>query len=187
MASVGASPVQLATMKQLLKLYIDLCLFQAKPQDLPYSQGLVLVTGTLAVFTYTLTDTLNERFGMTLLVSLVQVLLFGFIIWLVLRLRKRAERWMQTIAALYGTGSLLQLIGWPISSWFERVKESPEAASTPLLLVVVLGFWFLAIMTSVLRHAMEVSLGFGLMVSIACQAITVIALVWLFGLGHPAP
>lgn len=168
-------------MSRSLRLFVDLCLFRAKPQDLPGSQTLVLITAVLAMLTYALTDQVHDQIGTIVTVATVQVIVFGVVIWIALKIRRMPERWNQTISALYGTGSLLQLVGWPVSSWFEQVRSTPEQATMPVLLVFALGVWFLAIMANVTRHAMEVSIGKGLVISFVCQAVTVVTLIILFG------
>lgn len=172
-------------MTQLLKIYIDLCLFQAKPQDLPFSRGLVVVTGVLAAVTVALSDLSHDAVGTRVAFAAVQVGLFGLVMWAVMRLKGYAERWPQTISAMFGTAALLQLVLWPISRWLNRVHESPDQAAVPALLFYAVGIWVFAIMVSVLRHAVEISLGMSLVICLLAQGVVIALVFFMFGIGAP--
>jgi len=170
-------------MPNFLRQLIDLCLFQAKPQDLPSAPRLLIGTALFATAAYAVTDPTFQQASHTLGMAIGQVALFGVAIWIVLRLRGFPERFVQTATALYGTGGLIQLLGWPIFAWMHSVDETP-AAGIPFMLVLLLSVWFLAIMTMVLRNALETSVGMSLLITIATQGAVGLLLLTLFA---PAP
>ncbi len=70
----------------------------------------------------------------------------------VLLLRKRPGHLPQTLAALAGTGAVIQLIAWPL-------------LASPVLLIPLL-IWSLTINAHILRHALEISLGLAILISL---------------------
>ncbi len=156
----------------LLKLFVDICLFQAKPQDLPASRALAGITGLIAIIT-SLRSLEQAAFALT--TATMQVLLMGLIVHVALRFRGYPERWNQTISALYGATALINLVAMPIVGWMERVKESPEAVIWPALLGLGMTVWFVAIMAHVLRHALDLTVGAGVLLSIAFLALLLMA------------
>lgn len=178
-------------MTRLIKSFVDICLFRGKPQDLPGNTSLVLITALIGVLTKTMLDGSKEPFSAIFPVAGTHVIVFGAVVWVTLRIGGFAERWNQTISALYGTDSLVRLIGWPILSWFYGVKESadvtidaqsglPPELMAPLMLLGVFAFWTIAIMTFVLRHALEKTVGVSLMITLACQLASTVIVYWLF-------
>ena len=85
-------------------------------------------------------------------------LLFG-LTWVLLRLRQFLARFPQTIVALAGTGTLLQLVAWPLVTWLGRDPGQVERSGWPLLLFVLLFGWSIAITAHIIRQALEVSRG----------------------------
>lgn len=168
-------------MVNVLNTLLAITLFRARPQDLPSSHQLLVVMALLSTLTYALTDTLHDQIGQIVSTAIAQVFLFGATIYFALRIKNVAERWPQTIIALYGSGALLQLLGWPISNWLVANPSNPPAISIPLLLIIALGFWFLGIMTWVLHHATETSKPVSFLISMICQAVVVIGLMALLG------
>ena len=167
-------------MVNVLNTLLAIALFRAKPQDLPSSNQLLVVTTFLAILTYALTDTLHDQIGLIMATAIAQVVLFGAAIYFALRIKNVAERWPQTITALYGCGAILQLLGWPLSIWLGYIVD-PAQRSMPFLLIVALGFWFLAIMTWVLHHALDTPKPISFLISMTCQGVVVIGLLTLLG------
>jgi hypothetical protein len=166
----------------LLRQLIELCFLREQPQNLPASDSLVAATAIAAALTYALTNRIEGGgLGGIVLVAIAQVVLFGVVVWIALRMKSVAERWRQTITALYGTSAILQVIGWPIVSWFQNSATPTQPALLPSLAVLLLGVWYLLIMANVLRHAMELSTGASLLASFVCQMVTVMVLLPLVG------
>ncbi len=155
----------------ILKILVDICLFQAKPQDLPASQSLVLATGAGTVITNLLVHRAQGEILQVLVNSVAQVVVFGLCVWMVLRLKLRVERFPQTISAIYGSSALLQLVAWPMAASLPRTDNVPEL-SLPILLILGVGIWVLAISVHVLREALEVSVGAGILYTLGCQVFT---------------
>jgi hypothetical protein len=152
----------------LLKLFIDICLFQAKPQDLPAARILVWITGTAAVLSNLRSI---EDLPASLLVATVQVLIIGLLVQAALRSRGLGNRWTQTISALYGSTALINLVSNPVVGWMVRVKDVPEQATWPALLGLAITVWFIAIMAHILRHALDLRRGASIILSVGLFAI----------------
>ncbi|MDH3690414.1 MAG: hypothetical protein OEU36_13130 [Gammaproteobacteria bacterium] len=178
-------------MLSLVKSFVGISLFRSKPQDLPGSASLVWATAIAGILIRTLVDRSEGPLSTIFAISAVQVITFGAVVWLILRMMGLSERWNQTISALYGTDCLVRLVGWPAISRFYSIKHQidlsistqaplPPEAATPTLLLFVLAFWTIAIMTFVLRHALEKSIGVSLIITLACQFASSGIVLWLF-------
>jgi hypothetical protein len=152
----------------LLKLFVDICLFQAKPQDIPAARALVWITALAAVLS-NLRST--ENLAVSLLVATVQILIIGLLVYSALRSRGLLNRWDQTISALYGANALINLVSIPVVGWMMRVKDAPEQATWPALLGLAITVWFIAIMAHILRHALDLRTGASVILSIGLFAI----------------
>lgn len=164
----------------LLKFLLDLCFFQAKPQDLPASTTFVVATTLAAIATNVLTHREYDQMAQVVAMSAAQVIGFGFTIWLVLRIRQHTERFAQTITAIFGASALLQLVAWPVVGWLYRVKDSPDA-SLPMMLLFTLSVWVLAIAVYVIKHALELGTGLSILITLGCQVFTLMVVFILFG------
>lgn len=164
-----------------LKLLVDLCLFQAKPQDFPYSQAWMLATGAaLAMGIYVSYPAQEQATPIIALISIVHVLAYGFAIWGALRIRSMPERFVQTITAILGTSAILQFITWPFVNWLITTQDTP-GAQLPLLVIFVLGIWTFAVAVNINRYAMEVTIGQSILITLGIQIFTAIIVFMLFG------
>ena len=172
-------------MVSLLRLFIDLCLFRRRAEDVPISETLLLATAALAVITSAINAVPTAEFIWGLLMSGGEVLLFALLISLLLRFRNLSERTTQTLTAMFGATTLLQLLALPFFGWHERLlPEGPDAVmmlTTPLLVAAGIAIWSLAVMASILRQAMECGLGLALLIIVACQSVIMATIMTLSG------
>lgn len=156
-------------MVALLRLFIDLCLLRAKPQDLPASPSLLGAT----LISYTLTSLALATAGWVLeraiLYALVDALTMALLTHTMLLLRKVPARLTQTLTALAGSGTLLGLAAWPL-----------VAAQSPLLLSFVMMVWSIAVTANILRHALSVNLTLGILASLGYVVVTFVVMGTLF-------
>jgi len=70
------------------------------------------------------------------------------------------ERRLQTITALAGAGSLLQLVAWPILFWLSSAGEVDNSTLLfiPRWALLLLVLWNILVIAHILRHALSVSL-----------------------------
>lgn len=164
-----------------LKILVDLCLFQAKPQDFPYSPGWVLITAVALCTSIYISYPVQEQTTLVvLLISIVHVIGYGFAIWGALRVRTLAERFTQTVTTIFGTAALLQLVTWPFINWLLKVQGTPDA-QFPMLIVFFLGIWTFAVAVNINRHALSVTVGQGILITLGVQIFTASIVFMLFG------
>lgn len=140
-------------MLKLLKIFANLCLLRANPQDLPVAPLLTaatLVAYTLAGLGLSLSDL---GFARALLWAVLDTLVVVLLTHGALLLRHFPERLHQTLTALLGSGALLGLAAWP----FIGIQNS--------VLQFALLLWNLAVVAHILRHALSVPLGLGIIIS----------------------
>ena len=109
-------------MSVLFRLFFDICLFRAGPEDVPDSRTLPWWTGIAAVIT-SLRPV--EDFWIPVVVSTVQLVLLAWLVRAVLGLRNLTERTHQVLSAVFGTHVVLNLAALPIVSWVNRVIDQP--------------------------------------------------------------
>lgn len=154
-------------MLTFLKPFVDIVLWRKGPQDLPASAMLLLLTLAAYVAVSALQLLAAGESGRHVLLYLVvdPLLLLG-LIWVVLAMFRRRERFAQTASAVLGAATLLSLLlALPlqlVAGGRAAAEPGPLAALFALLLLVV----FVLVISRIVRLATDGNLFAGLAVVI---------------------
>jgi hypothetical protein len=153
--------------QQFLRICLDIVLWRRGPQDLPVSRLLlaIAVAAYLAVSAVQLA-LLRETAATWLFFIVVDPLLLAAWVWLVLRLYGHTERFLQTAAAMFGTGAVLGIgLYLPLQLIVTGLGQEPTsglAQAFALLLVVV----FALVTGRIIKVATDSNLFTGIAVSL---------------------
>jgi hypothetical protein len=156
-------------MIRLLLRFLDICLLRLAPQDMPCSSfllGLSLLMYAGLSFTAAL---LSLPVFPALILALFDAGLIAGLLWILLWIRDLLNRMPQTLIALYGSGTVMQLIALPVVLWQNSAVAAPAQGVAAILLWLWL-LWHLVVIGHVLRHAVQTILPLG----------TLLALLYLF-------
>jgi hypothetical protein len=157
------------------KLFFQIALLRANPQDLPTStmlMALALVAHVLADV-WTLQETLPIWYALQ--AAAIDTLLLVAVAHTALLLRNFAHRARQTLTALAGCGAMISLITWGVVALVKLFTSSPDvteeggpsrATLAALLTTLPFLFWYLLLFGHVMRHALSVSLPAGVGLSL---------------------
>lgn len=143
----------------LLRLFVDLCRFRSAPQNLPFSRflmGLCIGCYFAVGFAISLAE---QSFGRAIISASVDTGLMVGLAYLGLWVRDFIPRATQTITALAGTGTLFELIGWPLVTFLQTLEEGETSILSLLLLGLVI--WNITVIGHILRHALELPMWIG--------------------------
>ena len=161
----------------LIRLFIEICLLRAAPQDVPavpvlfwLTLGAYLVTGLLA---------LGPGEGLARAAGMVAVDTTTLLVLLATTLRWRGHpaRFGQTATALFGTGTLFGLLLLPVLV-LGGTGESAAGLAFPLWLGLFL--WGLVVTAHILRHALDLPIAGGTLVAVAYFAVSMIVIEAFF-------
>ncbi|MCG8378179.1 MAG: hypothetical protein MI865_01760 [Proteobacteria bacterium] len=167
----------LAASKIIFLAFFDICRFIKGPQDIPESKNLLtlclLVYGICSVVLVLLTESADKA----IFAALLEILLIMIFTQILLQIKGKSSRWIQTVTALSGTGVIISIIAFPIYLMI-GIGDSNELTAQSgqgfgLMLLALLACWNILIMAHILRHALEVNLFSALMFSIAYILIVV--------------
>jgi len=143
-------------LRDLLRLYVDIALYRRGPEDLPASQTVLWVT-------------VASYFSVSFIVSVllppgpgewadhlaVDVLFQVSWYWLLLRVLRRPERFLQTTSAVFGYQAIVAPL-WIASVWLLARFHGDASAVLPLsLLWLGIFVWLLSVNVRILRAALE--------------------------------
>lgn len=153
----------------VLRLFLEICLLRGKPQDLPTSVPLLVLTVAANVVIEYLSLGGKAFSSGELLFVLFQVMLLGGGLWLILRQRRFANRWIQTATALFAANVFFSLLMLPLlPTLHEMAKVGPAMViNWQLLVAFALSVWSLMVMAHVMREALEISRIASFVVSLA--------------------
>jgi hypothetical protein len=137
---------------RLLIRFLEICVLRAGPQDLPASYVLL----GIATAAYMLAGVLALISAYGPAVTFSQAILDGALLggytWGLLRLKGRAERFVQTFTALTGTGALLGFVALP---FVQGAFDAGAGSGSVGIALLVLFFWSIAVIGHVYRHALD--------------------------------
>jgi len=150
-------------MLYLARIWFDICLWRAAPQDLPASGPLLVLTLACYLLVSLLVSLGSYGLAGAAALALLDLgLLSGFVLVL-LYLQDKTARINQTLSALAGTGSLLGVFALPLVWWVQPETPPEQVPALLTLLWLALLVWNLLVMGHIMRHALSSSfpVGFG--------------------------
>jgi len=172
-------------MTGLLTCLRDICLFRAGPQDLPFSpvlavrlSALLIGLGVVGAWVQGVPD---HQWPLRL--GLMLVFLVGPP-WLLLRLRGRASRFVQTLSAMAGVGVLYNVLALPLlmalAGGGEAIGRDPGLVLVAWVLLA-LTLWRVLVAGHVWRHALDLPAGVGSMLALGLFIAQVLVAGWALG------
>jgi hypothetical protein len=142
---------------RLIFAFVDIMLHRRGPEDLPSSSFLVWLLLAASIGVELAVLIANDGGGRAAAVSVLVALLDVWFVWALLRTFKRDKRFRQTMSALLGTETILNLAGAPLVPLLNAsASASAEPQLTlPLLLTALLGVWSIDIAAFVFARALE--------------------------------
>ena len=144
-------------MLRLILAFVDIMLHRRGPENLPSSQFLVWLLLAVAVGVELAIVLANDGTVRAAAVAMLIQFLDVWFVWALLRTFNRQRRFRQTMCALLGTETILNLAGAPLVPLLTAsAAASPEPQITlPLLLTALLGVWSIDIAAFVFARALE--------------------------------
>ena len=153
-------------MNQLFHLFFDICLLRKGPQDVPSSGFLLGVVTFINTAMAVLGSTVVSTFSSAILQSLVGLVLFAVLLFIVLQLSGHMARYQQTFIAVMGIEILFHFLMLPISVLLVSSSETDASAQLTAIIWLILVIWYLVVTAHILRHAIDIKLFFALMLSL---------------------
>lgn len=144
-----------------LTLFLNLFVLRAKPQDLPVSTTLLALVAVIGMTTdFLAMPDRDPVLGHVLFVG-TRPLLYGAVLWLLLKQRGFEVRWVQTATALLAALAMLSLLRLPLlPALLDMMKEGQGTGQQMVLgwqayASFLLELWFLILVARILREALE--------------------------------
>ena len=167
---------------QALSQIVRIAFFQEKPQNLPSTRNLVTLTVVGQLLATAAMDVFRT-FQENLFTSAVQIVVYGVVIWLVLRFKNKANRWPQTISALFGTGCLIRVISFAPYQIITSTSSSPESAVYwATVTALPFGIWSLCVSAFILKEALETTPVRAFFIAFSVALFVSFVLLGIFGI-----
>ncbi|MBA1146849.1 hypothetical protein H0Z60_07220 [Ectothiorhodospiraceae bacterium WFHF3C12] len=151
-------------MFEVVQRLVGICLFQNGPQDLPASWNLLIVALAVDIalgYPAAMAYSPGDYAGLQILVATAVTAVF---VYGAVNAIGQGRRFVQTATAVFGTDAIITLMALPIAL---TMAPGPRTAVTlGDLGLLAMGVWNIAILGHILRHALSVTLGIGVMVAL---------------------
>jgi len=163
-------------MTDLIFRLAGLLLLRRGPQDLP--PGWPALFFSIAAYVAVTAFNLSRGDGHPTPVAVI-TLAVGLpltLTWIVLKIRQRTGRWVQTLTALFGSNALLSVLTLPFS-----LAAGSEPNMGLALILLTSFFWSFAVDAHIWRHALEISFAAALVVTMLLFVISLFVITSLTG------
>ncbi len=170
-------------MYSLVQTLLKICVFRAKPHDLPPSHRLLTILAIVTFIGYYTGNSLLPKGSdptHAIWIALSQTVSLGGGLWMVLIFYRKKPRWLQSATALYGASAITTWVALPILLSIAGDQQSLQEFPMLIWLLTALRIWFFAISIFILKETIEVSTGVAIIISIALQLFFAVLLAWVF-------
>lgn len=142
-------------MLRLIFAFVDIMLHRRGPEDLPSSTFLLWVLLAVSVAVELGLLAANGGSARAAVVGLLVAFLDLWFVWALLRAFGRERRFKQTMTALLGTETILNLLGAPLVPLVIASASAEPELTLPLILTALLGVWSIDIGAFVFSRALD--------------------------------
>jgi hypothetical protein len=146
-------------MQQIFQLFWQIALLRRSPEDIPQSTFLLTAAGGFYLFVNVVTMLLTGANQPTLLLIFADLLLLVVWAFALLASFGKQARITQTLTALLGTGSLLQLISLPLS--LAAGQGLTWLTNLSVLAFLFILLWAVTAYGFIVARAVDISAGIG--------------------------
>jgi hypothetical protein len=165
-------------MYAILNSFWKICLLRLAPQDLPTSSLLLALSLLMYVLSSIVVGLVNMSPLSALLSGVVDVLIVAGLTFLLLWVRDLGVRYMQTLTALAGSGTILAVFAAPVLWW--QVQQPDVLPMVSTMLMMALLTWNLVVVGHVLRHAITTKLYLGILIALVYLYVAISIISSLF-------
>lgn len=146
-----------------LKHYVYMCILLSSPERLPQNQNVFVLT-LLSYFLIGLFLVDAQRsYAVICAEILLELSMLGMIAYLGLRWKKNLSRLLQTSSALVGINMVITAASLPL---YQMIKSYQNDSDSLLIYVsVIILVWNLAVLSLILKRALEISTHLSAMIS----------------------
>ena len=154
-------------MLKLLELFWLIARRKLGPEDVPSSLFLLQST----VFAYMVLQvpllwrqgSITVAAGISVVADVVFVFLFA---WVLLRITGKLPRYLQTMTAFFGTGSVITILALPITYFYLSIPEGSELLVLPFLALIGIVIWSVIVNAHIFSRAISRSLFEGVAIAL---------------------
>ena len=164
----------------LIRLYVRLAFLQAKPQDVPASLPVLVVSVLLMLVSYVLAVLSQLPFGEAVLRAVFEAGFTAIFIYTALILCEQKSRFIQTYASICGASIVFNLCYWPILL-IDTGNESEGVVETAIELAeTILFVWGIAVTAHIYQHAFNLKRWGGVAVALLSVVLAIALMVMIF-------
>ncbi|MBN8886938.1 MAG: hypothetical protein J0I77_14550 [Rudaea sp.] len=158
-------------MSSVVETFRDILLLRRGPQDLPYSTQLLVTVAALSIAAQLPVAWIREiSVGMVLVGSALALAFSLGLLRLLLTLRDKGSRFVQTATAFVGCDVAFKVMGIPVALLFGTPPQTAEqmtgAQMLAGLIALPLLIWKVMVDAHVFRHSLDISFGGGISVAL---------------------
>lgn len=154
-------------MLPLIRMFWDICRLKVGPQAVPRGQNLMIaaVLAGIIIDSFASSILIPKLTGLDILkiVATYNVLLLTAI-YLLLKVIGYAERGVQTVTAIAGSGLFISLVLLPGLLMMSTVEEEVKSFA---IFILIDNVWRIAVVAHIFRHAFSISLLMAMILSVS--------------------
>ncbi len=158
-----AIEMQAIPLLTVIQYFWQLCMLRAHPGQVPTAGWFVALVVLINLgLSIALSKLINDIDTLRITTAIiVQLATFAALLWSGLYLRELPQRFTATLTAWLGCDTVITAVIGAVLAVLSRINEN--AASGAILVLLV---WSLAVGAHIVRHAFNVSMGFGVVIAI---------------------
>ena len=165
-------------MEKVINVFWKICLFKLRPQDLPASSFLLLVSMLAYAIAGLLIGLMSLSPGEAIISTVLDIALVGSMTQLILWIKEMGPRFQQAFTALMGTGAILGFLALPLV--FLQMQAGEQPALLPSVLLLGLIMWSLGIVGHILRHTISAPFFVGVLLAVMYMYVSMSIMRSLF-------
>jgi len=164
-----------------LKHYVLMCLFVSGPDRLPSGLNNILFSlFCYLIIGFSLVD--EQRSYATIVIQIaIELALLALVIYTGLNWKKLLSRLYQSFSALLGVNMVISAVSIPVYEVLTQdFNSDAELSRNVLNVTLVLVLWNLAVMSLILKSALNINTTFAAMISFNYFVVYQFLIIWLF-------